>query len=438
MGLNKKLFIQPDAAAAGDGHLVSDQVALFEFGIDDGTYTGSGEKTSDTGSGKFGGQSAHFNGSSSKIIANIPQPTGDRTVSCWVRFHSIPSAQKEFLDWVGNSSVPTIRFNTYDSDDLRIASGGERYISNGSHTIEVGEWYHIAVSISGSTATPYFNNNALSTFTSSGSTTDTQNLHLGHNLDENRFSACQIDEVRLYDAALSSSEIDALYTNTSPRTSNLIAYYKMNGNSDDEQTTYNGTDTNMTYGYRGEVFDGGSGTVLTTSTPKFGTHTALFDGSDDDIDLPAFNIGVNDFSYGMWYKADDITTANQILIIMVQAADHLNYGIQLNQISGKISVHPIASGGGTKYLYSSGVTLDYNWHHVMYTKSSTDGHVLYHDGTAVASDATFTGDLATSSGSNRLGRSTSNIQEYAGRIDQLRFFNRALTSAEVSTLYNES
>jgi len=227
------------------------------------------------------------------------------------------------------------------------------------------------------------------------------------------------------------------------------SYYTLNAKIDaletatkklkeNEQTTYNGTDTNMTYGYRGEVFDGGSGTVLTTSTPKFGTHTALFDGSDDDIDLPAFNIGVNDFSYGMWYKADDITTANQILIIMVQAADHLNYGIQLNQISGKISVHPIASGGGTKYLYSSGVTLDYNWHHVMYTKSSTDGHVLYHDGTAVASDATFTGDLATSSGSNRLGRSTSNIQEYAGRIDQLRFFNRALTSAEVSTLYNES
>jgi hypothetical protein len=231
-------------------------VALYEFE----------EGAKDTGgTNGYIGAAGVFNGSSSKIVVSgFAQPTSDLSVSMWVKFNSISSAQKEFFDWVGNSSVPTIRLNTYTSNDLRFSMGGSRYISADSLSITTGVWYHIAFSIdrSANAATLYFNGSALgSTVTPSGSSSDTEGLFIGCNLDENRFSDCIIDQVRIFSKAISSSEVTTLYGETSASAtksttdifddSSGIALYELEGNANDTGDTYNGTATNVSYAYDG-------------------------------------------------------------------------------------------------------------------------------------------------------------------------------------------
>ncbi len=231
-------------------------VALYEFekgAIDTGGTNG------------YIGAAGVFNGSSSKIVVSgFAQPTSDLSASMWIKFNSIPSTQKEFLDWVGNSSVPTIRLNTYNSNDMRFSIGSSRYISADSLSITTGVWYHIAFSIdrSANVATFYFNGSALGgTVNSSGSSSDTEGLFIGCNLDENRFSDCIIDQVRIFSKAISSSEVTTLYGETSASAtksttdifddSSGIALYELEGNANDTGDTYNGTATNVSYAYDG-------------------------------------------------------------------------------------------------------------------------------------------------------------------------------------------
>jgi len=183
-----------------------DNSAIDETGSFDGTETDISYTF-----GRFG-QAAVFNGSSSKIInSSFSQPSGDLSVSLWVKFNTISSTQKEFFDWSGGGTQGLLRINSYNSNDLRFSYGsGERYISFDGYTINTDTWYHLVFVKDGSTAKSYFDNNALTTFSISGTQTGT-GLFLGCNQDQTRFSDCTIDQVRIFSSALDSTQVTQLY-----------------------------------------------------------------------------------------------------------------------------------------------------------------------------------------------------------------------------------
>jgi len=80
------------------------------------------------------------------------------------------------------------------------------------------------------------------------------------------------------------------------------------------------------------------------------------------------------------------------------------------------------------------------WHHfaVVLAAGATYTGTLYLDGSAVGSNSTMTlrpSDLATTT-NNWLGRSQfAEDLMYDGRLDDFRIYKRALTSAEITTLY---
>ena len=105
--------------------------------------------------------------------------------------------------------------------------------------------------------------------------------------------------------------------------------------------------------------------------------------------------------------------------------------IQLNN-DANIGSYFLNSSGGTEYLLNN-TTLDYNWHHIVITKGSTNGHIMYYDNVAIATDSSFTGNVYNNlSTTNKIGRT------FKGQIDQVRIFNKELSAGEVTTLYNET
>ena len=179
-------------------------VALYQLNGDatdvSGNYDGTATNVT-YGAGQFG-QAGVFNGSSSRITSNVGVSV-NHSISMWIKFNSIPAAQKEFLDWFDSSTGRGLRLNTYNSNQIRFSSGTEFYYNG----VTTGVWYHLAYS----NGNCFVNGSLVATITELTSTAD-NGLYIGSNHDVTRFSDCEIDQVRFFSRALRPYEVEALYT----------------------------------------------------------------------------------------------------------------------------------------------------------------------------------------------------------------------------------
>ena len=132
-------------------------------------------------------------------------------------------------------------------------------------SIPQDQWSFVAVTYDGATVTSYVND-ASETWTQSSFNTQSSHLFIGAETTNNgsgfrNYFTGNIDEVAIWDEALTASEMTALYNSGSPlsadsdsgdyvSSANLAVYYKMNTgsggtaiDSEDSGTDYNGTIT---------------------------------------------------------------------------------------------------------------------------------------------------------------------------------------------------
>ena len=222
-------------------------VALYEF--EDGAK--------DTGgvTGKFG-SAAIFNGSTSQITFDNLPTSSTMSVSFWMKTDSAMSGYQMILELD----------NGYAINRPSAASSGKIYAqyanSNSSHksnsdTLPVGTYFHVVGVFTSSSATLYINN-----VNQTGGTIDdylTADQNTIGSRRSNGFFTGQIDDVRIYSDALTAAEVGYIYNNTTASipTDNLEAYYKLDGDANDEEDNYNGTATNVSYAYDGTPTDVG-------------------------------------------------------------------------------------------------------------------------------------------------------------------------------------
>ena len=167
---------------------------------------------------------------------------------------------------------------------------------------------------------------------------------------------------------------------------------------------------------------------------KIGT-AAEFNGSSSKIDYSSYTVPTTDVTFSLWFRSANTpsaTAAAEVLYAHFNGAQ--SYGVQIG--STTIGSYALTSGGAAAYLTSSW-THDTNWHHIAVTMGSTNGHVIYLDGTAIATNAAITSYHSGGTGTNNIGSSGSN-KWFDGQIDQFRIFSKELSSSEVSTLAAES
>lgn len=209
-----------------------------------------------------------------------------------------------------------------------------------------------------------------------------------------------------------------------------VALYEFEGNANDTGGNYNGTATDVTFpsGYIGQsaAFNGSSSKVSFTS-PIETTNT--------------------DFSISLWFNLSAaFSSGNQTILgsdsnVAPPALIRLSY---TSANSYRIIVER-AYGSGIYYSSSSGYsasTINPNtWYHLTVTYDASDSSraIIYLD-TTLQNNKNLT-SLAneTVTTSQAFGQYRNNaIQGFNGKIDQVRIFNKALSSSEVTTLYNET
>lgn len=157
-----------------------------------------------------------------------------------------------------------------------------------------------------------------------------------------------------------------------------------------------------------------------------------FDGTNDWIEIDTVSTSNNDWSISLWFKTNFTPDANYRYFF-----DNYNGGAS-RQLMG---VETLAAGGSLISTFQNSIKKvgnfghynDGNWHHMVSVADNTTG-LVYVDNSLLVNTTISTTNIAgdTGIGANRLG--TANFS--SGLIDEMGLWDRALTSSEVSQLYN--
>ena len=408
-------------------------VALYQLNGDatdvSGNYDGTASNVT-YGTGIFG-QAGVFNGSSSYISTGINYTAlSEVTYSAWVLINNAVS-NDAILGGVngsyGNTGYlsinPTIsRFDYISSDNnyrrhaLSVSNGWHNFVVTDDKLGNVN-MYVDGVEVS-------------YTITTTQSYTANTNIQIGRAMRNTgaigNYNNGSIDQVRIFNEALTPLEVEALYTEELCicggtvdtldilGDASCIATYQLDGNANDLSGNYSGTPTNVNYNY-GEFDVAG-----------------VFNGSTSYITLPITQS--NDISISAWVKIEDLTRQHQIIsydLGGVSTNRCLQFRVEFDQT---VSAYWFS---GTKAVSTSSLSQGV-WAHVVATWEDNGTQKIYFNGQQEDSNAATTRPNFPNLfiGKRNIGGST--VDDFLGSIDQVRIFNKALSSSEVTTLYNET
>ena len=196
---------------------------------------------------------------------------------------------------------------------------------------------------------------------------------------------------------------------------NLVSYWKLDGNSQDDIGSNNGTATAITFSdANGRIKQGagfnGSSSVIRTST----------------------SLSFADLTFSAWIK----TAFNPGQIVANENSGAGPYVARMFVGSHKLNLALVLTGTGSLTLLSGSTTIDDgNWHFVVATRSGGT-YKIYVDGNLDAQTAGST--LPTTSvpiaiGAEKYGGSLYDVIN--GAIDEVGIWSRALSAPEISLLY---
>ncbi|MCL4417657.1 MAG: DUF2341 domain-containing protein, partial [Actinobacteria bacterium] len=197
----------------------------------------------------------------------------------------------------------------------------------------------------------------------------------------------------------------------------LVGSWHMEGNSlDSSGNNNNGTDSNVTYG---------------TAYGKYG-QGASFNGSSSYINLSSFPTVTNPASWAFWVDPSSVSGGSygggigSTIVDGNENGGSSGYVIGINN-SNKLWFWP--SGGNDKY--SSGTIPLNTWTYVVCTYNGSN-LVIYING---AVDSTQSMSAPQTPTFLKIGSESWVTGYMNGSIDEVRIYNRALSSTEVSNLY---
>jgi len=206
---------------------------------------------------------------------------------------------------------------------------------------------------------------------------------------------------------------------------NLISYYKFDENAGtiihDSVGTNNGT-----YIGAGTMW----GTGIINSAGNF------VQNNSDHIDIPGFNniINYSAISVQAWYELQTFTNNPRFLANSHTDSDNKGFQLYIGN-SGSQLLFQVGNGTTNTNSQFNGSGMLNNWIHLIGVYDGTNVF-LYVNGTVQPSSG-LTGNIGLSANDLWVSGNPAYSGDYMqGQIDEVGIWNRALTQAEVTALYN--
>ncbi|RUT78265.1 LamG-like jellyroll fold domain-containing protein [Ancylomarina longa] len=321
---------------------------------------------------------------------------------------------------------------------LNVGTGtGESWNDGEEIDVVAGEWIYITMTITPTKNTIYFNGVEMrsSDMAAAVDWTGCTTMTIGAGGEtfsywDHKSDSSPMDELRLFNKALTPAEIQNIMNVTNPYTPKYDGetfYMPFNGNNTE---LVSGADASMvgTTGFAGDGVDGDS-----------------FAGATDSyLTFPITGIFGDDFSAAFWYKVNPDPDRAGILVVGANVDDR-NQGFRLFREGDATSQRiKLNVGFGTGESWNDGDVIDVTageWVHIAFTVSGSKSYI-YINGVEVNSadmgaNVDWTGCETLTIGAGGETFSYWGHLSDSSFIDELRIFNKALSQEEVQTIMND-
>ncbi|MHA1233281.1 MAG: LamG domain-containing protein [Candidatus Helarchaeota archaeon] len=305
--------------------------------------------------------------------------------------------------------------------------------------IPLNQWVHLVFVYDGAYVKGYVNgqldeSDNIGSFTIR---TSTRSVWIGRLINSYKFNGL-IDEVRIYNRALSAEEVLNNYNSGTKRhkitavsKTGLVGYWTFDDNDLNGTTIYDKSGN----GNNGTLGDG----VTATSSPTTGQTGKLreafsFDGVDDYVNIPG-NFLSSSMTVEGWIKPNAINSENfQYWISSLRYSNPDHDGFRLSAFNGKLSYGLYTNQYAN--AFGSYSTTENRWYHVVFVVKP-DSVYLYVDGVLRDYDTGLNVIFDRQPPDLDIGRYNYVDNEYFnGLIDEVRIYERALSADEVLNNYN--
>jgi len=286
----------------------------------------------------------------------------------------------------------------------------ERWIQ-GDVDVTDNEWHHVVVTQDGTTVKMYIDSIVQSdTETTSmwwqDMTHSTQSVWIGDAFNTGNMFPGILDEIKIYNRALSATEIRYHYNQGEP-----VAYWK---------------------------FDEGSGTLVGDTTDNMNNAiihgpSLDFDGTDEYVEITSVSaLEPTTISVEMWLKTSGTDGSHHRALSMTDSDVGAGVAYMVERIGTSLSFG-IYNGAASKtksYTYTENV-----WYHLIGIYDN-DVVYLYINGESQGTTSSAGTISYTDSDFIAIGRKNAADGEYFdGKIDEVRIYNRVLTATEIKEHY---
>jgi len=295
------------------------------------------------------------------------------------------------------------------------ASGPQESITSNS-AVDDGKWHHVVFVVSDTQLQLFLDGKSDATPVSRSITIGSsvgQTVHVGKYVGS--YFKGFLDEMKIYNRPLLAEEIRYHYNQGGP-----VGYWAFDEGSGTKVADVSGNNNDG-------VING-----ATWTSGKYGSALS-FNGASQYVDAgnkSNLNIGTNDFTYGVWFKANTMPVSQDSAI--------------MNRIGSTsravISIHP--DGRARFYIrdsdptsldqYTTGTYLDNQWHYAVLARTSTRLRGYIDSILVVDSDATNIGNIDVTS-SLYFGKWGGYY--FNGLIDEARAYNYARTADQIKQDY---
>lgn len=378
------------------------------------------------------GKALSFDGNDDRVdLGSGINITTQGSFCLWYNLNSTADSYAEILTKESGTTQFTIG---------RYAATDRLYFYDGTNTDTTAlgygynQWVHLCVVINSGALQYYLNGVAADTGTTVNPlNTLSANTSIGINNGQN-FKGL-IDDVRIYNRALSAADVLNLY-NAGATTANptiktvsrngLVGYWSL-----DDGTSTKATD-----------FSGNGNTGTLTNGPLWTTgkrgRAVLLDGSDDFIDIPSATIFDNPYvTVCAWASPTVDTNSQEVVSRRNQTGENSSWRLGTGNTNGEWRFEAINSGGTTGSAQSAtGFRLN-EWQHICGVFNGSTVR-LFTNGSQAASSA-LSGTLDPISRNINIGTrnqgSGLGVLKFNGRVDDVRVYSRVLAPDEIQTLY---
>ena len=388
--------------------------------------TATGKATPSANRFNFGGNAMTFNGvNDSLIAANSTQLQSDNTtISFWIRVNALPASGEAFVLSHGGwqerwkISLPPHGKPVFTTN----STGGIKDMDSDSVALPVGAWRHVVMTHDAVGNKLFINGLLKKSIAATGALNKTnQPFGIGYNpIDGGGNFNGSLDDIKIYNRALSDAEIAALFTLQSATpiiSGTLVANYPFNNDGTDITAYGNNLATN---------------TALPT-VDRFNKSNKAY-AFNNSVARAANSAQLNSATttISFWVKVNALPTSGEAFLL-----SHGGY-----QDRWKISlpahgkpVFTTNSTGGIKDMDSDSVSLPVGaWRHVVMTHDLI-GNKIFING-SLKKSITATGALGTTT--RPLGMGYDPIDStnfFNGSLDDIQIYNVALTDVEVAALF---